>query len=265
MTRHASPGSSRVLFGSLLCAGALLVTSACSALVMGESADPSGSASSAGTRSAKPSKQPPSPTAPAALTDAQARAALVSWADLGEPWAPTQGAATWRDAFLKATAAQPDCARLLEALYTDELLGAPGRAAVGLDDDWDEAQLRHQVAVRPRAEVDRALEWLATLPDTCSGFTAKAARDRALQVTVSDLPLPEAGDARQGLLVTVTDEEGDEPVTLTLLAAAVRVGDDAFTVTGGGLGDVPPEAVDAVVDLGARRLAEVRRQARVQV
>jgi hypothetical protein len=255
----------RPLVASLLCAGALLATSGCSALVMDRAAAPSGSASSATPRPARPSARPPSPSGPAPLTDAQARSALISEADLGEPWMPTQGAATWRDAFLKATAAQPDCARLLDALYTDRLLGAPGRAVVGLDDGWDEAQLRHQVAVRPRPELDRALEWMASLPGRCARFTARAARGRELEVTVTDLALPEEGDARQGLLVTVTDEAGDEPVTLTLLAAAVRVGDDAFTVTSGGLGDVPPEAIDAVVYLGAERLAEVRRQARVQV
>ncbi|MFI9150971.1 hypothetical protein [Streptomyces sp. NPDC053367] len=254
----------RPVVASLLCAGALLATSACSAIVMERAAAPSGSASPATARPPR-SSAPPSPAAQPALTDAQAQDALISEADLGEPWAPTQGAATWRDAFLKATATQPDCARLLDALYTDELLGAPGRAAVGLDDGWDEAQLRHQVAVRPRAEVDRALEWLASLPGRCARFTATAALGRSLEVTVTDLPLPEAGDARQGLLVTVTEEAGDEPLTLTLLAAAVRVGDDAFTVTSGGLGDVPPEVVDAAVDLGARRLAEVRRQGRVQV
>ncbi|CAL9505430.1 hypothetical protein SUDANB96_03562 [Streptomyces sp. enrichment culture] len=261
--------SARVLFVSGVCAGALLGLSGCSALVLEKAPAPAPSAghASAAARpspSARPSA-PPSPVAAPALTDAQAQAALIGEADLGEPWAATQGAATWRDGLLKATTARPECARLLDALYTDRLLGAPARAVVGLDDIWDQAQLRHQVVARPPAEVDRALAWLASLPGRCGRFTAASAHAGPLDVTVDDLALPEAGDARQGLLVTVTTRDPDEPVVLTLLAAAVRVGDDAFTVTTGGLGDVPPEAVDAAVDLGARRLAEVRRQGRVQV
>ncbi|MFF0201166.1 hypothetical protein [Streptomyces sp. NPDC005017] len=207
----------------------------------------------------------PPATRPPALTTAQAQAALITEADLGEPWAPTQGAATWRDAFLKATATQPDCGRLLDALYTDELLGAPARAAVGLDDGWDEAQLRHQVTARPPAELDRALTWLGALPQKCGRFTATSSRATQLSVTVDEIALPEVGDARQGLLVTVSEESEGEWVTLTVLAAAVRVGEDAFTVTTGGLGEVPPEALEAALHLGAQRLAEVRRQGRVQV
>ncbi|MFJ5774882.1 hypothetical protein [Streptomyces sp. NPDC093094] len=271
MTRPASLGTSRApraVLASVLCTGTLLVTAACSALELG-TGDPrqdatTASSSPARTRPAKPSA-PASAAAAPALTDAQAQAALISEADLGEPWVPTQGAATWRDAFLKVRGAQPDCGRLMEALYADELLGAPARAAVGLDDLWDEAQLRHQVTAQSPAEVDRALARLATLPQKCGRFRVTAERGGALDVTVDEVALPPAGDARQGLLVTVTAGGADDPVTLTLVAAAVRVGEDAFTVTGGGLGDVPPEAVDAAVQLGALRLAEVRRQGRVQV
>jgi hypothetical protein len=85
-------------------------------------------------------------------------------------------------------------------------------------------------------------------------------------VQVAELPLPEAGDARQGLRVLLTGQSPDgAPTTLTLDVAALRVGEDAISVTNGGYGDVQTDATQAVVQLGAKRLAEVRRQGRVQV
>ncbi|GAA3300198.1 hypothetical protein GCM10020295_40310 [Streptomyces cinereospinus] len=160
--------------------------------------------------------------------------------------------ATWRDGFLKASApvALPDCQRLLDALYSDELLGAPARAVVGLDDGYADAQLRYQVSAQRPADVDRALAWLRTLPQKCRQFTATTARGAVQTVQVADSRLPEFGDARQGLRVTLTREEAGQPVTLTVDAAAVRVGQDAFTVTNGGLADVYTEVTQAVAELG---------------
>jgi hypothetical protein len=54
-------------------------------------------------------------------------------------------------------------------------------------------------------------------------------------------------------------------VVLTLDVAVVRQGDDAFTLTNGGLADVPSDATQVAVQLGALRLAEVRKQGRAQV
>jgi hypothetical protein len=47
---------------------------------------------------------------------------------------------------------------------------------------------------------------------------------------------------------------------LTLDVAAVRVGDDAITVTTGGTGTVNPAATQLALQTGTQRLAEVRRQ-----
>lgn len=107
-----------------------------------------------------------SPAAAPVLTPAQAQAALITDADLGAPWTPTQGTATWRDTLLKAKTNVPDCQRLLDALYADELLGTPAttQAVTTLDDTDDEAQLRYQVAAFPQADVTRTLDWLRTLP-----------------------------------------------------------------------------------------------------
>ncbi|WP_225832460.1 hypothetical protein [Streptomyces sp. NK08204] len=200
------------------------------------------------------------------LTDAQAQAALIDQNDLGAPWSATRGAATWRDGMLKATTTAAECQRLLDALYADELLGAPPRVAIGLDDTDTDAQLRFQIGARRPADVDAVLNWLKTMPDKCARFTATTQDGTAEDVRVSDAPLPKAGNARQGLhlTLTTTTQDGDDTV-LTLDVAAVRVGQDAFALTNGGLGDVPDEATQAAVQVGALRLADVRRQGGTRV
>ncbi|MBE8471332.1 hypothetical protein [Streptomyces justiciae] len=246
-----------------------LATTACSAIRTEKAAPATATPSaSAAKSSAPPASTRPTPASVPALTPAQAQAALITYTDLGEPWAPTQGAATWRDGLLKATADAPDCQKLLDALYSERLFGAGAhvRAATGLDDTWDDAQLHHQVvAVRP-ADVDRTLAWLKTLPKKCGTFTAATATGAVQHAAVSDPRLPRIGDARQALRLTLAGEsaDGDETV-LTLDVAAVRVGDDALIITNGGLGDVYPEVTQAVAELAAQRLADVRKQARVQV
>ncbi|MFG2886457.1 hypothetical protein ACGFYV_29845 [Streptomyces sp. NPDC048297] len=200
------------------------------------------------------------------LTDAQAQAALLTETDLGAPWSATRGAATWRDGLLKATSDAAPCQRLMEALYTDQLLGGPARVAVGLDDADTNAQLRYQIGARRPSDVDAALAWLKTLPEQCARFTATTQTGLTEDVRVVDAPLPEVGDARQGLHLTLaTTTSDDEDVLLTMDIAAVRVGEDAFALTNGGLGDVPNDATQAAVQVGALRLADVRKQGRVQV
>ncbi|AIR99516.1 hypothetical protein [Streptomyces glaucescens] len=255
-TRRAAPAA--------LATAVLLGAAACSAIEV----DPERPTAPPSSPSAAGVSRSPAPAAPAALTAAQAQSALITWADLGEPWAPTQGAAPWRDAFLKVRVARgtaPDCQRLLDALYADELLGAPARAVVGLDDTYHRAQLRHQITTQRPAAVDRTLGWLRTLPGRCATFAATSANGTAQRVEVAGAELPEEGDARQGLRVTSTIEYRGEPVSLTVDVAVVRVGRDAFTLTNGGLGDVRPEVTAAAVRLGAERLAAVRKQGRVLV
>ncbi|MEU1706226.1 hypothetical protein ABZ478_12585 [Streptomyces sp. NPDC005706] len=202
----------------------------------------------------------------ALLTDDQARAALLTQNDLGAPWSATRGAATWRDALLKASSRTAECQRLLDALYADELLGAPGRVAVGLDDADTDAQLRYQIGARRPADVDAALAWLRTMPTKCARFTATTETGLVEDVQVQEAPLPEVGDARQGLRLTLyTTTSGGQDVVLTMDVAAVRVGEDSFALTNGGLGDVPNEATQAAVQIGALRLADVRKQGRAEV
>jgi hypothetical protein len=242
----------RVLLASALSAAVLLTATACSAI---------GSA-------AKSSGRTDPAASPAALTSAQAQAALITQADLGEAWFPTQGAATWRDGMLKATTEDPDCRRLLDTLYSEELFGpdAGTKATAGLDDTMNEAQLRYQVVTHRSADLDRSLAWLKTMPQQCAQFTATTDQGLVQDVQVTDMQLPAVGDARQGLRIELATETSDgEPFALTLEVAAVRVADDAIALTNGGLAGVSSDATQTAVQLGAQRLTEVRKQGRVQV
>nr|WSY53196.1 hypothetical protein OG999_25765 [Streptomyces sp. NBC_00886] len=253
----------RVLLASALSAGTLLTSAGCADEGILHKVTSTPSPSVVRTPAAHAS-----PTAVPVLTPAQAQAALVTDADLGAPWTPTQGIATWRDGLLKAKTDSPDCQRLLDALYADELLGAPAnaQAVIGLDDTDDGAQLRYQVAAFPPADVDRTLAWLKTLPEKCATFTAKTARAGAQTVQVTEAALPDVGDARQGLHLTLTGTtpEGDQS-TLTLDAAAVRIGDDTITLTDGGTANVPPDATRRALEIGAQRLTNVQKLGRVQI
>lgn len=259
-----APPARTHLTASVLALCTLLGATACSAL----SAPPTAKQAPIVPTTSAPAKSPSASPAAAGLTAAQAQAALVTDADLGEPWTPTQGAATWRDGLLKAKTEKPDCQRLLDALYADALFGADTRprAVAGLDDEWNEAQLRYQVVERKSADVDRTLAWLKTLPKKCGRFAATTVAGGVQDVQVADAGLPEVGDGRQGLQLTMTGESPDgEPTTLTLDVAAVRVGDDAISLTNGGLGDVMTDATQTAVQLGTERLKEIRKQARAQV
>ncbi|MEU0601348.1 hypothetical protein ABZ484_24360 [Streptomyces sp. NPDC006393] len=275
---HRLPAA-RLLPACVLCTAALLTATACT--------PGSGDASASAAAATGPAGSV-TPGATATLTAAQAQAALLTEADLGAPWAPTQGAATWRDGVLKARTTVPGCQRLLDALYSDQPLGAPtGTYAVtGFDDGDDSAQLRYQVLSQRPADVDRALAWLRTLPEACSRFTATTTRSGEQDVRVTALDLPDVGDARQGLRITFTSQsntggdsydsydsdewdEGDErntepTTTLTLEVAAVRVGSEAIALTEGAPGALPPNVTAHAVQSGTQRLTDVRRSARAQ-
>ncbi|MFI2761098.1 hypothetical protein ACH5A3_19860 [Streptomyces echinatus] len=213
-----------------------------------------------------PTSKPSARADGSTLTDEQAQGALITQTDLGAPWTATRGAATWRDALLKTRTTVAECQRLLDALYSDELLGAPARVAIGLDDADTDAQIRFQIGARRPADVDTTLAWLGTMPTNCARFTATTDLGLVEDVQVVNAPLPEVGDVRQGLRVTFAGMSDDgQEFLLTMDVAAVRIGEDAFALTNGGLGDVPNDATQAAVQIGALRLADIRRQGRAQV
>ncbi|MFI8307598.1 hypothetical protein ACIF80_30120 [Streptomyces sp. NPDC085927] len=263
---HA-PAAARALLASVLSVSALLTTAACSVFgddTAGRAAPTSVSPSAATPAAERSSSATPEP----GLSEEQLRAALITETDLGQPWVPTRGAATWRDGLLKSSTKNADCRRMLDVLYTEELFGTPAgpRAVVALDDAYSGAQLRYQVAAYRPADVDRTLKWLGDLPEKCGEFTATAKKDGVQKVEVDALRLPETGDARQALRVTMTGETPDRQLTrLTLDVAVVRVGEDTITLTNGGFGDVASDLVQVVVEFGANRLTEIQKQGRVRV
>lgn len=258
-----TPGA-RALLASALSVTALLATAACS---VQDEPRPRWSSASPATTGASPVGERPASSG-AGLTEAQAQAALITDADLGEPWRPTRGARTWRDGLLKATTQDRDCQRLLDALYTEELFGTPAgpRAAAAFDDPGTDAQVRYQVAAHPPADVDRTLAWLKSLPGKCGEFTAATTRGRVQTVQVGDMPLPRVGDTRQALRVTLTGETEEGELTyLTMDLAAVRVGEEAITLTNAGLDEVYEEVTQQTAKLGAERLTEITKQGRARI
>ncbi|GHH04953.1 hypothetical protein [Streptomyces lanatus] len=260
MPRHPA----RAVTIAVLSAGALLSAPACSVSGLGR---PVHAVRAPASSSAAPGTASRTPVAAPTLTEAQARAALVSETDLGEPWVPTDGFATWRESMLKASTESGECARLLDVLYTEDILGpdARTRASIGLDDAWDGAQLRYQVVAHHPEDIDDTLQWLGGMPDECGRFTATAGGGQ-LGVEVRGAEMPHVGDAGQALRIVLSGiSEYEDAPTLTLDVAVVRVGDDAIIVTNGGLGEVSADATWTTVELGAHRLAEVRRQSRRSV
>ncbi|MFE9448891.1 hypothetical protein [Streptomyces sp. NPDC006739] len=259
----AVPAAPRLLAG---CVAGVLVLAAVAGCGGGGAGRARSAAVSPGVEQ-RPSQSPGQEAGDAPLSEAQVRAALITDTDLGAPWTPTEGSATWRDTLLKAATTAPDCQRLLDALYADEPLGAPtGTYAVtALDDQDDQAQLRYQVDGHRPADVERSLAWLRTLPRNCSQFTAATTRAGTQTVRVADVGLPSVGDDRQGLRVTLNGEDDNgETTTLTLDIAAVRVGDDAIVLSNGALGTLPEDSTRQALDAGVQRLTQVRQQERAQ-
>jgi hypothetical protein len=257
----------RVIACGLAVAG-LFAASACAA-----GRPPEASAAGASPAANATAAERPAPTGPAAppgvpaLTPDQAQSALIGEADLGVPWTAGDSTATWHDGLLKAVAGQPDCQRLLDALYADELLEPAGPHAVAvLDDGDDDARLRYQIYASHAADVDRTLAWLRTVPGSCGQFTAQTTSAGTETVQVADSGLPAVGEARQGLRVTLTAQpsQDEDPTTLTVDIAVVRVGDDAIVLTAGALGTLPAHTTEEVLGLGVQRLAQARERGRAQ-
>lgn len=259
MTRRRPSLPVRVL-ASASAAAVLLTTAACS-----DGGDGGGSTASDVTASALAEK---TPTAPPRLTRAAAQAALITEDDLEGNWNQVKGAAAWGDTlligkvdvaqFLTAKADAADCQRLLDALYDDDLLGKPTGASALTGFEQGDSRLLYQVAAYNRVRLSAALAWLKTLPVKCDQFTATDAKGGKRTVQVTSASVPQQGDARQGLHVTVQGTANGEPATLTLDVAAVRVGSDAITVTAGGLAGGAHDALELAVRKGAQRLKDVQ-------
>ncbi|WP_019070869.1 hypothetical protein [Streptomyces hokutonensis] len=268
MRRRPSSRPVRVL-AAALAAGTLLTCAACSGGSGGSAGGDGASDIAASPLAAKSPLASPRTgrSASPVLTEAGARAALISEADLEDNWTQVKDAATWGDklvigkvdvgALLTAKTNAVDCQKLLDALYGDDLLGKPSGASALTGFEQSESRLLYQVAAYDRARLGASLNWLKTLPVKCDQFTATDSKGGRRTVQVIEDDVPAVGDARQGLQVTVTSTGASQPTTLTLQLAVVRVGTDAITVTSGGLNGTESGTTKAALEQGTSRLKDI--------
>ncbi|MFD4561867.1 hypothetical protein ACFWP5_47450 [Streptomyces sp. NPDC058469] len=274
------PGRPARVLASALAAGALLTCAACSGGGNSGGSDAERDSASdvaasplaaesplASPRIGKSASPRAEKSAAPVLTPAGATSALITEADLEDSWTQVKDAAGWGDKlvigkvdvadFLTAKTNAADCQKLLGALYDDDLLGKPSGASALTGFEQGNSRLLYQVAAYDRAKLGASLSWLKTLPVTCDQFTATDSKGGHRTVQVIENPVPSVGDARQGLQVTVTGTSGNEPTTLTLQLAVVRVGTDAITVTSGGLDGTETDTTKAAVQNGTAHLKDV--------
>ncbi|MFF9217221.1 hypothetical protein [Streptomyces viridosporus] len=252
---------------AVLLGGTLLLTVACSGgddrtVAESETAPtvaerPLAAQATASTPSASPTSD---------LTETDARNALITESDIEDQWTQVKDPRSWRDsllvgqvdvaAFLTGKSDAEACQRLVNALYDETLLGEPSGASALTGFQEGDSRLLYQVAAYQEDDLDDSMTWLKSLPDTCDQFTLTGGGGQRT-VQVVETSLPEEGDDRQGLTVTVKGTSGGDPVTLTLDVAAVRIGADAITVTNGGLDGADHDTTRAAVEQGTPRLEDV--------
>ncbi|MFE2415516.1 hypothetical protein [Streptomyces hokutonensis] len=266
---HRRPSSRPVrVLAATLAAGTLLTCAACSGGSGGAGGDSASDIAASPLAAKSPLASPRTgKSAAPVLTEAGARAALITEADLEDNWTQVKDAATWGDklvigkvdvgALLTAKTDAADCQKLLDALYGDDLLGKPSGASALTGFEQSDSRLLYQVAAYDRARLGASLNWLKTLPVKCDQFTATDSKGGRRTVQVIEDPVPSVGDARQGLQVTVTGTGAAQPTTLTLQLAVVRVGTDAITVTSGGLNGTESGTTKAAVEQGTSHLKDV--------
>ncbi|WP_427924003.1 hypothetical protein [Streptomyces sp. cg40] len=266
---HRRPSSRPVrVAAAALAAGTLLTCAACSGGSGGAGGDSASDIAASPLAAKSPLASPRTGrSASPVLTEAGAKAALITEADLEDNWTQVKDAATWGDklvigkvdvgALLTAKTNSADCQKLLDALYGDDLLGKPSGASALTGFEQSESRLLYQVAAYDRARLGASLNWLKTLPVKCDQFTATDSKGGRRTVQVIEDSVPSVGDARQGLQVTVTSTGAAQPTTLTLQLAVVRVGTDAITVTSGGLDGTESGTTKAAVQQGTSHLKDV--------
>ncbi|WP_149546815.1 hypothetical protein [Streptomyces marokkonensis] len=258
------------LLAAALAAGTLLATAACSGGDDGTAAvaEATTTAERPAAAQTTPTSATPSATPSSDLTETGARDALITEADIEDDWTQVDDPAAWRDSllvgevdvaeFIAGKAHASDCGRFLHSLYDETLLGRPPGASAITGFQEGDSRLFYQVAGYDKAGLDASMKRLKTLPDICDQFTLTGGDQGERTVQVVETSLPEVGDDRQGLTVTVKGTSGGEGVTLTLEVAVVQLGADAITVVNGGLDGARHTTTEAAVKQGTQRLSEVQ-------
>ncbi|WP_274918093.1 hypothetical protein [Streptomyces sp. WZ-12] len=226
---------------TVLAAGILMTTAACSG----------GGSSGSATKSTSP---------PGKLTGSQAQAALISPSALGAQWNPASGGGTGRqDTLLQSKANKPNCQTLLDRLRSGNLMGVTPTAKAGeaFTEPSRNARMTYQVASYSRADADKGMAWLRTLPNVCDGFTAVDGSGNKVIAQVVQTSLPKAGDDRFGVRLSMVTTVQGLKTTLALEAAAARIGPNVISVTNGGLGGAGHAATQQAIQSGGQRLQKV--------
>ncbi|MER5178530.1 hypothetical protein ABT009_09195 [Streptomyces sp. NPDC002896] len=246
--KHAACVSRGRGVGAVLAAAALMATAACSG----------GSAVSV---VAAPTATGPTPTG-SPLTERQADTALIGASDLGSPWEQTDQDAA-HDGLLEGEVdgGSKDCQKFLDRLEDGDLLGdkTSEDASRVFYNSANEAYLDYEVAAyKDQADVQKEMDWLKKLPQTCDQFTAKVGPDKTdATVQVIEFGLPDAGGDHIGLNTKLTTKVEGEDATLTLDSAAVLMGPNGITLTNGGLQGAERDATEQAAQLGSQRLQQV--------
>jgi hypothetical protein len=202
----------------------------------------------------------PTPTA-SPLTEAQAETALIGASDLGSPWEQTDEDAAHAGLLEGEAEGSEDCQKFLDRLEDGDLLGEETStdASRVFYDNANESYLDYKVAAYENAaDVQKEMDWLKKLPQTCDQFTAKVgADDTDATVQVIEFALPDAGDDHIGLHTTLTTKVEGVDATLTLDSAAVLMGPNGITFTNGGLQGAERNATEQAAKLGSQRLQQV--------
>ncbi|MCM1975045.1 MULTISPECIES: hypothetical protein [Streptomyces] len=244
---------------SALSAAALLTCAACS------DGDDSSGTGARDVASASPLAA--QTTAPATLTQEGARSALITEKDIEDDWTQVDDAASWRDSLLIGTvdvndfitgkSDAADCQQLMDRLYSEDLLGKPSGASALRGFEEGDSRLLYQVASYDADALSDSMDWLKSLPEKCDQFEMTGGDSGKRTVQVIEISVPDEGDARQGLRVTVKGTADGSAATLTQEIAAVRVDDNAITVTAGGLDGVEDDSIEEAVENGTPRLEDV--------
>ncbi|WP_347341199.1 hypothetical protein [Streptomyces sp. HSG2] len=254
--RHTRPAR---LIATAVTAGALLTTAACA----DSSSDTSGTRAETAAAAEAAARQTEGSSG--TLTSEQARQALITEEDLEDDWQEVDGADDWDDDleiggvdvddFLDPADDDDNCERLIDDLFDDDLLSDPTGAEAVRGFAMGDARLLNQVASYNSGRLDSSMDWLKDLPSQCDQFTVTD-DDEQRTVQIVEMSLPDLGDDRQGLEITVQGDS-ENPSTLTFDLAVVRIGDNALTITSGSPDGGEQDSVRQGAEAGTQRLQDV--------
>jgi hypothetical protein len=200
----------------------------------------------------------PSGSAVPALSQAQARTALIKASDLPAPWAPTGGAGSGNPLFDGRTG-KAECQKLLNALRDNDIVGrtAKAKADARFENTLNNSLLSYRVGSYELKAAEDGMALVRGLPQVCNGFTATIVGGTKATVQVVGGSPAQAGEDTAGLTVTMETTVKGVSATVTTEMAAVRIGPNVISISNGGLEGIDSSATARAVEHGAQRLKDV--------